>query len=57
MKQRKRRKPMMIGVAEKISIMKRPIARSVRKQSIATSKRDTSLLTYVRVTRIKKAIR
>ena len=57
MKQRKRRKPMMIGVAEKISMIKRPIARSVRKQSIATSKRETSLLTYVRMTRIKKAIR
>lgn len=57
MKQRKRRKPIMMGVAEKISMMKRPIARSVRKQSIATSKRETSLLTYVLMIKIKKAIR
>jgi hypothetical protein len=36
---------MIIGIAEKISIMNRPIAKSVRKQSMATSKIDTSLLT------------
>ena len=36
---------MMIGIDEKISIIKRPIARSVKKQSMATSKIDTSLLT------------
>jgi|LauGreDrversion4_2_1035121.scaffolds.fasta_scaffold200251_3 hypothetical protein len=36
----------MIGIDEKISMMKRPIAKSVKKQSIPTSKIDTSLFIY-----------
>jgi hypothetical protein len=44
-KHRNLKKPMMIGIAENISIINRPIAKSVKKQSMATSKIDTSLLT------------